>query len=130
MCVVANLDDSLVRRDSRGRKLGVDVRRNLDFATNNWEGYVVRLGRPRVALVGLGMVASVEGVPVVELSVSAGEDGAAGSDHLGGESELLAVENESVLLVMKVVFGVHALVEQAQDSVMDTTEVFLERLHV
>ena len=59
-------------------------------------------------LVGMMLVGSWERVSERQLSLSAGKDGSARSDHLGGKSKLLAVQDQGVLVVVKVVLGIGA----------------------
>lgn len=98
-----NLNHSLVRVYSGGSELGVDVASSLDVASSNVEGITVAaLGLGGLVTVAFMMLDSGELVADGKLGVSAGEDMGAGGDHLVGESELLAVKNESVLVVLKV----------------------------
>ena len=49
------------------------------------------------------MVTATEVVVIGQLSLAAAQDGATGSNHLGCEGKLLAVEDQSTLVVIEVV---------------------------
>lgn len=59
-------------------------------------------------LISVMLVGSWERVSERQLSLSAGKDGSARSDHLRGKGELLAVKDQGVLVVVKVVLGIGA----------------------
>lgn len=54
-------------------------------------------------------VAAREAVAIVQLSATAGQDTSASGYHLGSEGKLLAVKDESSLVVIKIVLSVLAV---------------------
>jgi len=59
-------------------------------------------------LIGVMLVGSWERVSERKLFLSAGQDGSARSNHLRGKRKLLAVQDQGVLVVIKVVLGIGA----------------------
>lgn len=115
-----NLDHSLVRADSGGSELRVDVSSSLDVTSSNVEGNAMGALRLTVMVtigITLMLVAAVKVVAVRELGISAGEDSGAGVVHLLCESELLAVENESVSVLIKIALSIRALILNTVDKV-------------
>ena len=129
-----NLNHSFVRVYSGGSELGVDVVSSLDVASSNVEGHTVAaLGLLLVGLLVVGglvtvalmMLASGEVVADRKLGISAGEDMGAGGDHLVGESELLAIKNESILVVLEVNLCVVAFILNTSNKVSSLDVGFL-----
>ena len=115
-----NLDHSLVRADCGGSELWVNVSSSLDVTSSNVEGNAVGALRLTVVVtisVTLMLVATREVVAVRELGISAGEDSSAGIVHLLCESELLAVKNESVSVLIKIALSIRALILNTIDKV-------------
>ena len=115
-----NLDHSLVRADCGGSELWVNVSSSLDVTSSNVEGNAVSALRLTVVVtigVTLMLVATREVVAVRELGISAGEDSSAGIVHLLCESELLAVKNESVSVLIKIALSIRALILNTIDKV-------------
>ena len=115
-----NLDHSLVRADCGGSELWVNVSSSLDVTSSNVEGNAVSALRLTVVVtigVTLMLVATREVVAVRELGISAGEDSSAGIVHLLCESELLAVKNESVSVLIKIALSIRALILNTNDKV-------------
>ena len=82
------------------------------------------------ACVRLVDVATVECIAVVQLSATAGENAGACGNHLGSESKLLAVKNQGVLVVIKIVLRVLAVLAQVVNSLPNGAEVVDESFHV
>ena len=115
-----NLDHSLVRADCCGSELWVNVSSSLDVTSSNVEGNAVGALRLTVVVtigIALMLVATREVVAVRELGISAGEDSSAGIVHLLCESELLAVKNESVSVLIKIALSIRALILNTIDKV-------------
>ena len=88
---------------------------------------VVGVGTGITWLVNVG---AVEGVVVVQLSVSTGEDTGACRNNFWRKSELLTVKNQSLPVIINIVLRVLALALKTVNQSPSCRKVFDEILHV
>ena len=74
-------------------------------------------------------IATMETVAIAELGATAREDARACGNHLGSESELLAVKDERVLVVIEIVLRVLAVLAQVFYGGPDLTKIIDKVFH-
>lgn len=138
--LAVNLDHSLVRVDCGGSELWVNVISSLGVSSCDVELHtmaalglmvlvvvvmvfvVLRFRMSIVVSILVSvlwlLVATAEGVPVMQLGVSASENRSASVVHLGCESELLAVKDKGILVGIEISLSVSAFILSIMDKAL------------
>jgi len=134
-----NLDHSLVRVDCGSSELWVNVSSSFNVSSSDVElntvgtlrlmvVFVVVRFRMRFLMVRIVwlLIATAEGVPVRQLSVSAGENRSASVVHLGSESELLAVKDKGILVGIEISLSITAIILDSMDKALHSLECLFD----
>ena len=135
-----NLDHSLVRVDCGSSELWVNVSSSFNISSSDVELNTVGTLRLMVVFVVVVrfrmrflmvrivwlLIATAEGVPVRQLSVSAGENRSASVVHLGSESELLAVKDKGILVGIEISLSIIAFILDSMDKALHSLECLID----